>query len=168
MKHLEKMNLFCAKASLGPWTLLIVSDEHLIDEIIINPDRRFNPKSKKFSQEMVPPLLSALEYFRKYISHGKADLPPLDLSSFTESERKVYKTLCSLPYGKTISYGGLASKAGFPRAARFVGSTMRKNRFPVIIPCHRVLPSSGALGKYSSGAGEDVKQWLLDFENDSV
>jgi len=166
MKHLEKGNLFCAETSLGPWTALVISDERYINEIIINPDRRFNPGMKNFSREMVPPLLSALEYFKNYFLHKRAAIPSLDLSSFTESERRVYKTLCALPYGRTISYGELALEAGFPRAARFVGSTMRKNRFPVIIPCHRVLPANGATGKYSAGAGEEVKQWLLDFEKD--
>ena len=164
MKRLEKMNLFCAETSLGPWTVLVISDERYLDEVIINPDRRFNPRMENYSRDKVPPLLSALEFFRNYGSHKKASIPPLNLSSFTESERRVYRALCVLPSGKTISYGELALKAGFPRAARFVGSAMRKNRFPVIIPCHRVLPASGKTGRYSAGAGEEVKQWLLDFE----
>jgi len=168
LKHLEKTNLFCAETTLGPWSVLIISDLTTVDEIIINPDRRFNPNLKKYSREKVSPLQSALEYFKKYISRTKASIPPLDLSSFTDSERKVYKTLCSLPSGKTISYGELALKAGFPRAARFVGSTMRKNRFAVIIPCHRVLPASGLTGRYSAGSGEEVKQWLLDFERSTI
>ncbi len=69
-----------------------------------------------------------------------------------------------IPYGQTLSYGELAFKAGSARAARAVGNTMAGNRLPIIVPCHRVLAASGALGGYSGAGGLSLKQQLLDLE----
>jgi len=62
-----------------------------------------------------------------------------------------------------ISYGELAMLAGIPRGGRFVGNTMAKNRFPVIIPCHRVIKSDGTPGTYTSGP--ERKIFLLNHES---
>lgn len=88
-----------------------------------------------------------------------------DFSGFTEKEVKVLKTLLEeVPAGKTISYGKLAEKAGFPRAAQFVGNVMMSNRFGPIIPCHRVIKSDGTLGKFAGKANNPQKKKLLDQE----
>ena len=86
----------------------------------------------------------------------------LDMSGRTLKQIKVYSTLLMIPYGETISYSALALKAGYPRAARFAGSLMASNRFPVIVPCHRVVRSDGSIGEYSGGAG--MKEDLLIHE----
>jgi len=86
----------------------------------------------------------------------------LDLSGCTEFEKKVYMTLRRVPAGKVISYGALAKRAGYPGAARAVGSTMRKNRLPIVIPCHRVVRGDGSMGQYSGGV--KWKRWLLEHE----
>jgi methylated-DNA-[protein]-cysteine S-methyltransferase len=85
-----------------------------------------------------------------------------DLSGCTEFEKKVYRALRRVPAGKVLSYGELAKRAGYPGAARAVGSAMKKNRLPIVIPCHRVIPSVGGLGEYS--AGKKWKRWLLEHE----
>ncbi len=77
-----------------------------------------------------------------------------DLTGRTLFEKKVYRTLQRVPAGSVVTYGELARRAGYPGAARAVGSAMRKNRLPVVIPCHRVVPAAGGLGDYSAG-----KQW---------
>ena len=85
---------------------------------------------------------------------------PLDLSSLTPFQIKVFKLLQEVPYSKTISYKELAKKAKTsPRAA---GRILASNPFPVIIPCHRVINSSGALGGFSGGL--DWKKYLLKIE----
>jgi len=86
----------------------------------------------------------------------------LDLSGATPFQRKVYAALRKVPAGTTVTYGELARRAGFSGAARAVGSAMRKNRLPIVIPCHRVIRGSGALGQYS--AGVPWKRMLLEFE----
>jgi len=86
----------------------------------------------------------------------------MNLSGFTVFERKVYRVLCRVPAGKVVTYGGLAKRAGYTGAARAVGNAMRKNRLPIVIPCHRVIPVSGGLGEYS--AGKKWKRRLLEHE----
>jgi O-6-methylguanine DNA methyltransferase len=91
----------------------------------------------------------------------------LDLSGITEFQLKVYDALCDVPRGSVISYGDLASKIGFPSAARAVGQAMGKNPFPVVIPCHRVVSKDyslllGKIGGFSQGV--DIKRKLLRYE----
>ncbi len=95
------------------------------------------------------------------------DVPKIDFdfSGFTDKEIQVLKTLLKeVPAGETISYGKLAEKAGFPRAAQFVGNVMMANRFGPIIPCHRVIKSDGTLGKFAGKANNPRKKQLLDQE----
>ena len=86
----------------------------------------------------------------------------LCLDDFTPAGRRILETLMSVPAGSVITYGDLAKRAGFPGAARFAGSMMRQNPFPILIPCHRVVPSTGKIGNYSGGVS--VKEWLLSYE----
>ena len=86
----------------------------------------------------------------------------MDLSRFTPSQQAVYRTVAKIPYGETASYGQVARLAGLPRAARFVGTTMANNRYPVFIPCHRVIRSDGSPGLF--GGGEPLKARMLELE----
>ncbi len=86
----------------------------------------------------------------------------LDISRFTENEQKVYESLLGVGPGKTLSYGELAVKSGNPGAARFIGTTMAKNLFPIMLPCHRIIKSDGTRGFYSGGV--KIKDFLLDHE----
>ena len=56
-----------------------------------------------------------------------------------------------MPYGETTTYGALAARVGHPRAARAVGTVMNRNRIPIVLPCHRVVGSSGDLTGYAGG-----------------
>jgi len=87
----------------------------------------------------------------------------LDLSSLTEFQKEVLKSVASIPPGETLTYGQVAERIGKPKAARAVGQAVGKNPFPLIIPCHRVVGSKD-LGGYSSGL--DLKRRLLDIERD--
>lgn len=88
-----------------------------------------------------------------------------DWSETTHFSRLVLQALQLVPYGTTITYGELAARVGSPGAARAVGRVMAKNRFPIVIPCHRVIARNGALTGYSGGEGIVTKQWLLSHEN---
>ena len=81
----------------------------------------------------------------------------------TEFRARVLKKCRKLPYGSTMSYGELAIKSGYPNAARAVGTTMKSNRFPIIIPCHRVVASTG-IGGFSASDGPSTKRRLLAME----
>ncbi|HUT53244.1 MAG TPA: methylated-DNA--[protein]-cysteine S-methyltransferase [bacterium] len=91
----------------------------------------------------------------------------LDLSWATPFQARVYRAMLKIPAGRTISYGELAARIGSPGASRAVGAVNAANRIPLLIPCHRVIASSGALGGYSAAGGVKTKQRLLDLEKGS-
>ena len=87
----------------------------------------------------------------------------LDLcSQGTAFQMRVWGGLVSIPFGESISYQGLASRVGRPKAARAVGGATGRNPIPIVVPCHRVIGASGELGGYSGGA--PMKRALLEFE----
>lgn len=98
------------------------------------------------------------EYFK---GKRKSFKIPLDLRG-TPFQKKVWKTLLRIPYGKTKSYGEIARAVGNPGAARAVGSANGRNPVAIIVPCHRVIRSGGGLGGYSAGLSK--KRVLLDLE----
>jgi methylated-DNA-[protein]-cysteine S-methyltransferase len=87
---------------------------------------------------------------------------PLDWQLTHGFYRKVLRATARIPYGQTRSYTEMAKRAGSPRAVRATGSALGSNPLPIIVPCHRVLRSGGALGGY--GGGVEVKQALLELE----
>ena len=93
----------------------------------------------------------------------EVDLPP-----GTAFQARIRAVTRSIPYGEKWTYGELAHRAGFPRAARAVGSVMASNRLPILIPCHRVVASAGKLGGFSAPQGLDLKSRLLDMEAEGV
>lgn len=86
----------------------------------------------------------------------------VDLSPAREFGRSVLEELARVPYGELTTYGELAARAGRPRAARAVGTVMNRNPVPIVLPCHRVVGSTGALTGY--GGGLDRKRALLELE----
>jgi methylated-DNA-[protein]-cysteine S-methyltransferase len=76
--------------------------------------------------------------------------------------RSVLEKLREVPRGQTVSYGELAARAGNPGASRAVGTACARNPIPIVVPCHRVLPSTGKLGNY--GGGPERKRVLLELE----
>jgi methylated-DNA-[protein]-cysteine S-methyltransferase len=87
---------------------------------------------------------------------------PLDLRPLAEFPRDVLQLLARVPYGNTTTYGTLAALAGRPRAARAVGMVMNRNPIPIVLPCHRVVGSTGKLVGYAGGL--DRKEQLLRLE----
>jgi methylated-DNA-[protein]-cysteine S-methyltransferase len=88
----------------------------------------------------------------------------IDNSRLTPFQQRVIHYCRRIPTGKVLSYGQLAQKAGSPGAARAVGQVMRTNRWPLIVPCHRVVGSGGTLGGYSAPEGLALKRRLLERE----
>jgi len=89
----------------------------------------------------------------------------IDLGPITEFRRKVIARCRQIPFGQTMTYGELAAAAGFPRAARAVGHSMAANRVPLVVPCHRVVGSDGALRGFSAAGGLTMKRRLLEMES---
>ncbi len=80
----------------------------------------------------------------------------------TDFQMSVWEALCSIPYGRTISYGQLAEQIGNPKAVRAVGGANGKNPIAIIVPCHRVIGSDGTLTGF--GGGLPIKEALLTLE----
>jgi methylated-DNA-[protein]-cysteine S-methyltransferase len=88
----------------------------------------------------------------------------LDVAEMTEFQRSVIHHCRRIRAGTTLSYGELAARAGRPKAARAAGHVMATNRFPLIVPCHRVIASNRRLGGYSAPDGLAMKRRLLAAE----
>ncbi|MFH1976672.1 MAG: MGMT family protein [Pseudomonadota bacterium] len=86
----------------------------------------------------------------------------MDYCNLTELERFVLQATSRIPYGETASYKDIAKAVGRPEACRFVGNTLSKNPFPILIPCHRVIKSNGSFGGF--GGGRDLKIKMLALE----
>lgn len=86
------------------------------------------------------------------------------LSAATDFQKKIYRELCKLKAGKTLTYKALSEKAGCPKAFRAVGTAMAKNPVVIFVPCHRVVRTDGALGGYSGLGGLKTKKKLLSIE----
>jgi methylated-DNA-[protein]-cysteine S-methyltransferase len=99
------------------------------------------------------------EYFAGDRRHFDLDL---DRQLSHGYRRQVLEALSAVPYGETVSYKDLAERTGNPKASRAVGTAMATNPIPIVVPCHRVLRSGGALGGY--GGGIETKVWLLRLE----
>jgi methylated-DNA-[protein]-cysteine S-methyltransferase len=93
---------------------------------------------------------------------------PLDLRSVTPFRARVYRELQRVPAGSTISYGELARAVGSPGASRAVGAAMADNPVPILVPCQRVLGSSGEPGGFSAYGGLVTKERLLALEGSSL
>ena len=81
---------------------------------------------------------------------------------FTDFQLRVLLQAAKIPFGEVRTYRWVAKKIGAPKAVRAVGTALKKNPYPLIIPCHRVIKSSGELGEYAGG--KNIKKALIVFE----
>ena len=155
--------------SLG-WFGLVGNCDHLFAVIAGHPSKQsVTTAARKYGRVVLEDEWSheIREKFESYASGEVVDFLDVAilLPEMTPFQLCVANATRRIPYGTTVSYGQLASLAGYPRAARAVGTVMSQNRFPILIPCHRVLASGGKLGGYTSVAGVDFKSRLLGLES---
>jgi methylated-DNA-[protein]-cysteine S-methyltransferase len=108
-----------------------------------------------------PVLKKAVAELKAYLVGKRRKFSVPFKQSGTPFQQAVWQALLKVPYGRVISYGDLAREAGYPKAARAVGSAMNRNRVPLIVPCHRVVASNGIGG---FGCGLEWKKRLLGME----
>ncbi|MEW5700991.1 MAG: methylated-DNA--[protein]-cysteine S-methyltransferase [Candidatus Zixiibacteriota bacterium] len=101
--------------------------------------------------------------FKEYFAgrRQRFDLP-IDWSRVDGFSRKALQACARIPYGKTVSYGELAERAGSPGGARAAGQAMSRNPFPIVVPCHRVVRSDGSIGGFSGQVHHKIA--LLELE----
>jgi len=92
----------------------------------------------------------------------------LDLTHLSAFQNRVVRACRRIGRGRVRTYGELAAVSGSPRAARAVGSVMARNRYPIIVPCHRVVGSAGSLGGFSARDGINMKRRMLEMEGAAV
>jgi len=147
------------QSPVGP--LLLAADDASLRQIIfINGRDRARP-----SPNWVRDSSAFAEATRQLRAYFAGELEQFDLPLAPEGttfQLQVWRQLCEIPYGETISYGELAHRIGNPKASRAVGLANGANPIPIIIPCHRVIGSNGKLTGY--GGGLAIKEKLLALE----
>jgi len=109
-----------------------------------------------------PVLLKAERELGEYFAGKRKEFSvPLDMRG-TAFQRNVWKALLTIPFGQTRSYGQLAKQLGNPNATRAVGAANGRNPLSIIVPCHRVIGSTGKLTGF--GGGLETKAFLLNLE----
>ncbi|HRT37569.1 MAG TPA: MGMT family protein [Caldisericia bacterium] len=121
---------------------------------ILENDSKNLKETKNYVSELIK------EYFYGHIN--KFDLSILNFDNLTDFQKDILIKLSEIPRGKVTTYKNLGEKIGRDRAYRAVGTSLAKNPFPIIIPCHRVIKSDLNVGNYSDGY--DLKVKILKFE----
>lgn len=112
------------------------------------------------------PLATARQQLEEYFAGDRKDFDlPLKIEG-TEFQVSVLNALQEIPYGQTVSYGEIARRIGRPKAVRAVGAANGRNPIPIVVPCHRVIGSSGDLTGF--GGGLDTKEALLRLEAENT
>jgi methylated-DNA-[protein]-cysteine S-methyltransferase len=140
-------------------TVRILAGNAGIRRVEINPSAAPPPGAGSRDH---PLLADAAHQLKEYFDgKRRAFAVPLELQG-TEFQRRVWRTLDTIPYGETRSYRWLAAAAGCPRGFQAVGQANGSNPAGIIVPCHRVIAADGSLGGYA--AGLEVKRKLLQLE----
>jgi methylated-DNA-[protein]-cysteine S-methyltransferase len=131
-------------------------DEHAVSAFL----RRWYPDA---TLEEGSATAAAAERLSTYFSGDSAALDGIDVElNGTPFQRRVWEALRGVPAGTTVSYAEIARRIGSPAAVRAVGAANGANPIAIVVPCHRIIGSSGSLTGY--GGGLDRKQWLLRHE----
>jgi len=137
--------------------ITIVSDSSAVLAVLFG--NAVNPGGKKEASALTDLAAEQLvEYFAGKRKQFDVPIRPVG----TDFQEAVWKALLNIPYGETRSYKQIAQEIGSPAACRAVGMANNKNPISIIIPCHRVIGSNGALVGY--GGGLEMKQKLLALE----
>ncbi|MCM2393407.1 methylated-DNA--[protein]-cysteine S-methyltransferase [Streptomyces albipurpureus] len=144
----------------GPLTL--VASDGVLSGLYMT-DQRHRPAEETFGAPSPAPFTETIRQLEAYFARELTEFDlPLQLDG-TPFQRGVWQRLLAIPYGETRTYGELAQELGNANASRAVGLANGKNPVGIIVPCHRVIGSTGNLTGYGGGLGR--KQQLLDFES---
>lgn len=143
-------------------TITLATDGDYLRELHIEGDRYFQKIPDDWTCTSHPLLLRAEKEIAHYFNDQSFSFTVPFKTKGTEFQERVWHELQRIPIGHSVTYAELASSIGKPRAVRAVGTAVGKNPLCIIIPCHRVLSSSGGLGGYVAGLPK--KRYLLKHE----
>jgi methylated-DNA-[protein]-cysteine S-methyltransferase len=157
------MSLACKFIETPVGKLKLVASDHGLVAVLWENDRPSRVRlSELVENDEHPVLVQTERQLREYFSgKRKAFSVALDMRG-THFQKDVWEALLVIPFGETKSYGQLAKQLGNPRATRAVGAANGRNPISIIVPCHRVIGSSGKLTGFAGGL--DVKAHLLSLE----
>jgi methylated-DNA-[protein]-cysteine S-methyltransferase len=135
------------------------TDRSSPEEVLEELAARVSPRVLESPRRVDPVRRELDEYFA---GRRREFETPVDWSQLTGFTRKVLRATARIGFGDTSTYAGVATQAGSPRAVRAAGNALGANPVPVVVPCHRVLRTGGALGGY--GGGSERKEYLLRLE----
>jgi methylated-DNA-[protein]-cysteine S-methyltransferase len=145
--------------------LLLAADDAGLRFVLFTSGRDSATPRPHWRQDPAP-LRETVRQLRAYFA---GELREFDLALAPEGPAfhlRVWRELCNIPYGETISYGQLAGRIGSPNASRAVGRANGANPISIVIPCHRVIGSNGKLTGY--GGGLPNKELLLGLERNQM
>lgn len=141
---------------------LVAHDHALVAVMWDNEDHKRVRLAELIEDHQHPMLLRVKKQLEQYFAGQRQQFDlPLDFKG-TDFQQQVWQTLLTIPYGETRSYKEIAVQIGNEKAVRAVGAANGKNPISIIVPCHRVIGSSGALVGFAGGL--DKKQILLSLE----
>ena len=129
------------------------------DDVLEDLARRVSPRVLEAPAKLDPVRRELDAYFD---GHREDFDIPIDWSYLAGFTREVLRATAAIPFGDVATYAGVAEAAGSPRAVRAAGNALGANPMPVVVPCHRVLRTGGALGGYTGGL--ERKEFLLRLE----
>jgi methylated-DNA-[protein]-cysteine S-methyltransferase len=130
-----------------------------LDPVLEDLARRLSPRVLEDPRRLDPVRRELDEYFNN--ARTSFDVP-IDWSLYSDFGRRVLQATAAIPFGQTASYGDVAARAGNPKASRAAGRALGANAIPIIVPCHRVIGTSGKLTGYTGGMHR--KEALLRLE----
>lgn len=133
--------------------------------------RRLEPEALETDRDSLPPFIrAAIDLVNDYADGVETDFStlPLDLSGIDDFRLDIYAAARRLGFGETVTYGGLADRAGHGGLARETGKALGENPVPIIVPCHRIVAANGKIGGFSAPGGSHTKEKLLALEGVTV
>ncbi len=127
---------------------------------------RMLERGEATAAEPPPPVADAMAAIARHLAGEAQDFSDvaLDFEGVGDFARRVYAAARAVPAGRTATYGEIAAAIGQPKEARAVGQALGANPVPLIVPCHRVVPSNGGIGGFSAPGGSLTKTRLLALE----
>ena len=144
-------------------TLLATAEGNTLTGLYYEGGRHAPSASREWIEDAAwPPLAACAKQVAAYLDGGRKDFDLPIAAAGTDFQRRIWEEIARVPYGKTITYAELADRAGSPGSARAAGAATGRNPLSIIVPCHRVVGTSGSLTGYAGGL--DRKQRLLALE----
>ena len=141
-------------------TLNLLADEQILIAANFSSISAFGPHANLKPVKTIPAVTALIsDYFEGDLDALNGIQVRQEGATFSQA---AWKAMRKVKAGKTLSYADLADRAGSPAAVRAAGSACAKNGIVLVVPCHRIVKTGGALGNYAYGL--DKKEWLLSHE----